>query len=90
MIYESILDTIGNTPVVKLHRIPPKHVTVYAKIEAFNPLHSVKDRLGPVLGKDLDEGALQPSGLIGSVVGAVIVVLVYRMINRRRPISRRV
>src|ERR687891_539770 len=45
MIYESILDTIGNTPVVKLHRIPPKHVTIYVKIEAFNPLSSVKDRL---------------------------------------------
>src|SRR4026208_611561 len=45
MISESILDTIGNTPVVKLHRIPPKHVTIYAKIEAFNPLSSVKDRL---------------------------------------------
>ena len=41
MIYESILDTIGNTPVVKLHRIPPKHVTIYAKVEAFNPLSSV-------------------------------------------------
>ena len=38
MIYESILDTIGNTPVVKLHRIAPKHVTIYVKIEAFNPL----------------------------------------------------
>ena len=38
MIYESILDTIGDTPVVKLHRIPPKHVTIYVKIEAFNPL----------------------------------------------------
>ena len=45
MIYESILDTIGNTPVVKLHRIPPKHVTIYVKIEAFNPLGSIKDRL---------------------------------------------
>jgi cysteine synthase A len=32
-------------PVVKLHRIPPKHVTIYAKVEAFNPLSSVKDRL---------------------------------------------
>ena len=43
--YDHILDTIGNTPVVKLHRIPPKHVTIYVKIEAFNPLSSVKDRL---------------------------------------------
>ena len=45
MIYESILDTIGDTPVVKLHRVGPDHVTIYVKIEAFNPLGSVKDRL---------------------------------------------
>lgn len=37
MIYDSILDTIGNTPVVKLHRLPPKHVELYVKVEAFNP-----------------------------------------------------
>jgi uncharacterized membrane protein YeaQ/YmgE (transglycosylase-associated protein family) len=41
--------------------------------------------LGYILfDKDLDEGALQASGIIGSIVGAVIVVLVYRAINRRR------
>ena len=45
MIYDSILDTIGNTPVVKLHRLPPKHVDLYVKVEAFNPAGSVKDRL---------------------------------------------
>ena len=45
MIYDSILDTIGKTPVVKLNRIAPDNVTIYAKIEAFNPLGSVKDRL---------------------------------------------
>ena len=40
--------------------------------------------LGYVLfGKDLIEGALQPSGIIGSIVGAVIVVLIYRSMNRR-------
>ena len=43
-----IADTIGNTPVVKLHRLAPKHVTIYVKIEAFNPLGSVKDRLANV------------------------------------------
>jgi uncharacterized membrane protein YeaQ/YmgE (transglycosylase-associated protein family) len=36
-----------------------------------------------LFGKDLDEGALQPSGIIGSIVGAVIVVLIYRMVTRR-------
>ena len=37
-----------------------------------------------LFGKDFDEGALQPSGLIGSIIGAVIVVLAYRMFTRRR------
>ena len=36
-IHDSILDTIGRTPVVKLHRLAPAHVELYAKVEAFNP-----------------------------------------------------
>ena len=61
MIYESILDTIGNTPVVKLHRIPPKHVTLYVKIEAFNPLGSVKDRLALAIIDDAERrGTIKP------------------------------
>jgi len=61
MIYDSILDTIGNTPVVKLNRIAPEHVTIYAKIEAFNPLGSVKDRLALAIIKDAeDKGEIQP------------------------------
>jgi len=43
--YQSILETIGNTPVVKINRLGPKGVNLYVKIEAFNPLGSVKDRL---------------------------------------------
>ena len=43
MIYNSILDTIGNTPIVRLNNIAPKHVDMYVKIEAFNPMASVKD-----------------------------------------------
>ena len=45
MIYDSIIDTIGRTPIVKLHRLAPKHVELYVKVEAFNPAGSVKDRL---------------------------------------------
>jgi len=45
MIHDTILDTIGRTPIVKLHRLPPKHVDLYVKVEAFNPGGSVKDRL---------------------------------------------
>ncbi|MGR3513322.1 MAG: PLP-dependent cysteine synthase family protein [Paracoccaceae bacterium] len=43
--FESILDTVGDTPVVKINRIAPDNVTVYVKFEAFNPAGSVKDRL---------------------------------------------
>ena len=61
MIYDSILDTIGNTPVVKLNRIGPDHVTIYVKIEAFNPLGSVKDRLAFAIIDDAERrGAIEP------------------------------
>src|SRR6185437_9353092 len=43
--YASILETIGNTPVIRINRLGPKGVNLYVKIEAFNPLGSVKDRL---------------------------------------------
>ena len=61
MIYDSILDTIGNTPVVKLHRLAPKHLDVYVKVEAFNPAGSVKDRLALAIILDAEKhGALKP------------------------------
>ena len=61
MIYDSILDTIGNTPVVRLHRLAPKHVTLYAKVEAFNPAGSVKDRLAYAIIIDAEQrGVLKP------------------------------
>ena len=43
--YGSILETIGNTPVVRINKLAPEGVNLYVKIEAFNPLGSVKDRL---------------------------------------------
>jgi cysteine synthase A len=63
--YDNILDTIGNTPVVKLHRIAPKHVSVYAKIESFNPGGSVKDRLALAIVLDAEaKGLLKPGDTI--------------------------
>lgn len=44
-LYNDILDTVGDTPAIRINRIGPKNVTVYVKAEAFNPLSSVKDRL---------------------------------------------
>ncbi|MHA7866905.1 MAG: PLP-dependent cysteine synthase family protein [Salipiger thiooxidans] len=43
--YDSVLDTVGDTPVIRINRIAPKNVSVYVKFEAFNPAGSVKDRL---------------------------------------------
>jgi cysteine synthase A len=65
MIYNSILDTIGNTPVVKLHRTGPSHVDLYVKIESFNPLASVKDRLAYAIVVDAEKrGTLKPGQTI--------------------------
>jgi len=61
MIYDSILDTIGNTPIVKLHRLAPKNVELYVKVEAFNPAGSVKDRLALAIILDAEQrGTLKP------------------------------
>ncbi|HEU4617539.1 MAG TPA: cysteine synthase A [Gammaproteobacteria bacterium] len=61
MIYESILDTVGNTPVVKLQRLAPAHTTVYVKVESFNPMASVKDRLALAVILDAEKRrALKP------------------------------
>jgi len=60
-IYSNILETIGNTPIVKLNKIGPDDVNVYVKIESFNPMGSVKDRLALGVIEDAEEsGALQP------------------------------
>ncbi|MDX1569328.1 MAG: cysteine synthase A [Xanthomonadales bacterium] len=61
MIFNSILDTIGNTPVVRINNIAPAHVTMYVKCEFFNPLASVKDRLAIGIIEDAERrGALKP------------------------------
>lgn len=61
MIHDSILDTIGDTPIVRLARIAPAHVTLYAKVESFNPGGSVKDRLALAIILDAEQrGVLRP------------------------------
>ena len=64
-VYDSILDTIGHTPVVKLQRIAPEHVTRYAQVESFNPGGSVKDRLALAIVLDAEaKGLLKPGDTI--------------------------
>ena len=61
MIYDSILGTIGKTPIVRIQRLAPKHVTMYVKCEFFNPLSSVKDRLASAIIEDAERrGTLKP------------------------------
>lgn len=61
MIHDDILGTIGNTPVVRLNRTGIDHATIYVKVESFNPMASVKDRLAYAIIKDArDSGALKP------------------------------
>jgi cysteine synthase len=59
--YDNILDTIGNTPIVKLQKLAPVGVNVYVKVESFNPSGSVKDRMArAVIDRAEASGALRP------------------------------
>jgi len=61
VIYDSILNTIGRTPVVRINRLAPPDVTMYVKCEFFNPMASVKDRLAIAIIEDAERsGALKP------------------------------
>lgn len=61
MIHDSILDTIGDTPIVRIGRLAPSHVAMYVKCEFFNPLGSVKDRLAIGIIEDAEQkGTLKP------------------------------
>jgi cysteine synthase A len=61
MIYDSILGTIGRTPIVRINRLAPANVTMYVKCEYFNPMSSVKDRLAIAVIEDAERrGVLKP------------------------------
>ncbi|CCP12943.1 cysteine synthase A [Stenotrophomonas maltophilia SKK35] len=64
-LYDSILDTVGNTPIVKLQRLAPPQVSLYVKVESFNPGGSVKDRLALAIILDAEaRGLLKPGDTI--------------------------
>ncbi len=65
MIHESILDTVGRTPIVRINRLAPDGVTMYVKLEAFNPMSSVKDRLALAIILDAEQrGELAPGQMV--------------------------
>lgn len=90
MIYENILETIGKTPVIRIQRLAPEGVEMYVKVESFNPMGSVKDRLA--LGVILDaekKGLLKPgqtvveatSGNTGIALAMVCAVRGYPFVS---------
>lgn len=90
MIYDNILETIGNTPVIKVQKLAPQGTDIYVKAEAFNPMGSVKDRLA--LGIILDaekRGVLKPgqtvieatSGNTGIALAMVCAVRGYPFVS---------
>jgi cysteine synthase A len=61
MIYQNILETIGRTPIIKINRLAPQGVEMYVKVEAFNPMSSVKDRLAVGIILDAEaNGTIKP------------------------------
>jgi cysteine synthase A len=65
MIHDSILDTVGRTPIVRINRLAPAGVAMYVKLEAFNPMSSVKDRLALAIVLDAEaKGLLKPGQMI--------------------------
>ncbi|MGW7098419.1 cysteine synthase A [Streptomyces sp. NPDC054883] len=88
-LHDSILDTIGRTPIVRLHRMSPAHATVYVKVESFNPGGSVKDRLALSVVLDAEaKGLLKPgdtivectSGNVGIALAMVAAARGYRFV----------
>lgn len=63
--YANILETVGNTPIVKINKLAPDHVDLYVKVESFNPLGSVKDRLAlGIIEAAEKDGSLKPGQTI--------------------------
>ena len=77
MIYDNILNTIGQTPIVRTQRIAPAHVNLFVKCEAFNPLASVKDRLAIAIIEDAERsGALKPGQTVVASFNTVTLFVI--------------
>jgi cysteine synthase len=90
LLYNNILEAIGHTPLVRLNRVVPEgHAEVYAKIESFNPMHSIKDRIALSMIEDAerkgyltkDKYVVEPSsGNTGIGLAMVCAAKGYRLI----------
>src|SRR3972149_10944953 len=90
MLYKSLIDAIGNTPMVEIKRLNPSHgVKIYAKLEGFNPTGSVKDRIAKYMVEQAekeglltkDKILLEPtSGNTGISLGMIAKIKGYRLV----------
>jgi cysteine synthase A len=89
-LYQNILETVGNTPIVRINKLAPEGVNVYAKVESFNPMGSVKDRLAIGIILDAEKkGLLKPgqtvveatSGNTGIALAMVCAVRGYPFVS---------
>ena len=74
--YQNILETVGRTPVVRINRLAPAGVNLFVKVEAFNPLGSVKDRLAETIFADATCGTIRLKLL---KIGALVRISVRRI-----------
>jgi cysteine synthase A len=90
MIYNNVLETIGHTPIIRINRMAPDGVEMYVKVEAFNPMSSVKDRLALGIVLDAEKrGLLSPgqtvieatSGNTGIALAMVCAVRGYPFVS---------
>ena len=99
--YANILETVGNTPVVRINALAPEGVNLFVKVEAFNPLGSVKDRLALGVIEDAERrGQLKPGqtvieatsgntgiglAMVCAAKGYPLVVTMAEIVQRRAP-----
>jgi cysteine synthase A len=90
MIFSNILDTIGGTPIIRINKLAPAGIDMYVKVEAFNPMGSVKDRLAIGIIEDAEaKGLLSPgqtvieatSGNTGIALAMVCAVKGYPFVS---------
>jgi cysteine synthase A len=82
--FDNVVESVGNTPMIRINRlVPPDGATVFAKCEFFNPLKSVKDRIGLAMIEDAEKsGKLTPQT---HIIEPTMNVRIAMMNTRRRP-----
>jgi cysteine synthase len=89
VIYDNILGTIGRTPIVRIQRLAPPHVTMYVKCEFFNPMGSVKDRLAIGIIEEAYRCAAAGQTVVEATSGNTGIALAMGLRRQGLPVRRR-